>query len=148
MTRAGLRIETDIQSDKTVIVRLCGSHKPVDDLKVVRERLEALLAQGHDEFILDLGEVGYLDSAGLGEIVRLFTLISRHGGRMQVGNPPKRIKELLTVTRWFDRFRLGREDAAPELNPWSPKLPDPGSQVQIVVASGVLLLIALIILLR
>jgi len=70
-----------------------------DGDEVLREKVESLVQAGHKRIGLNLADVPYVDSAGLGEIVRCYTNVSRNEGKLRVLNPSKRISELLTVTR-------------------------------------------------
>ena len=52
--------------------------------ELLRDKVNSLLNQGHKKIILNLAEVPYIDSAGLGEIVRTYTTISRQGGSLKL----------------------------------------------------------------
>jgi len=54
--------------------------------------------QGHKKIVLNLAGVPYIDSAGLGEVVRTYTTVSRQGGSLKLLNLTKRITDLLSIT--------------------------------------------------
>jgi anti-sigma B factor antagonist len=54
--------------------------------------------------VLNLAEVPYIDSAGLGEVVRTFTTVSRQGGQLKLLNLTKRITDLLAITKLLTVF--------------------------------------------
>jgi anti-sigma B factor antagonist len=63
-----------------------------------------MVNQGHKKIILNLAEVPYIDSAGLGEIVRTYTTVSRQGGKLKLLNLTKRIQDLLAITKLLTVF--------------------------------------------
>jgi anti-sigma B factor antagonist len=74
---------------------------------LLRDKVNSLLSQGHRKLLLNLQGVPYIDSAGLGEIVRTYTTASRQGGSLKLLNLTKRIQDLLSITKLltvFDTF--------------------------------------------
>ena len=81
-----------------------------DDL--LRDKINSLIQQGHRKLLLNLEGVPYVDSAGLGEIVRTYTTVSRQGGNLKLLNLTKRIEDLLSITKLltvFDTYELEQE---------------------------------------
>ena len=75
--------------------------------EVLKDKINSLVLQGRKKLVLNLAEVPYIDSAGLGEIVRTYTTVSRQGGSLKLLNLTKRIEELLSITKLltvFDTF--------------------------------------------
>jgi anti-sigma B factor antagonist len=72
--------------------------------ELLREKVTALVNQGHKKIILNLEDVPYVDSAGLGEIVRAYTTVSRQGGSLKLVNLTKRITDLLSITKLLTVF--------------------------------------------
>jgi anti-sigma B factor antagonist len=70
----------------------------------LRDKINSLVQQGHRKIVLNLEGVPYLDSAGLGEIVRTYTTISRQGGSLKLLNLTKRITDLLSITKLLTVF--------------------------------------------
>jgi anti-sigma B factor antagonist len=68
--------------------------------------------QGHKKILLNFADVPYVDSAGLGEIVRTYTTVSRQGGSMKLLNLTKRITDLLSITKLLTVFETF--DSEPE----------------------------------
>jgi len=58
---------------------------------VLKDKITSLILQGHKKILLNLAYVPYIDSAGLGEIVRTYTTVSRQGGQLKLVNLTKRI---------------------------------------------------------
>jgi len=70
----------------------------------LRDAVTKLVDGGKTKIILNLAEVPYVDSAGLGEIVRCYTTVSRKGGRLKLLNLTKKIKDLLAITKLLTVF--------------------------------------------
>jgi len=71
---------------------------------VLKDKMRSLLEQGHKHLLLNLGEVSYVDSAGLGEIVQAYATVSKGGGSLKLLNVTKRIKDLLSITKLITVF--------------------------------------------
>jgi len=72
--------------------------------ELLKDKINALLNQGRKNLVLNLSEVPYIDSAGLGEVVRTYTTVSRQGGRLKLLNLTKRITDLLAITKLLTVF--------------------------------------------
>jgi anti-sigma B factor antagonist len=72
--------------------------------ELLKDKINSLLNQGHRKIVLNLAEVPYVDSAGLGEIVRTYTTVSRQGGSLKLLNLTKRITDLLSITKLLTVF--------------------------------------------
>ena len=72
--------------------------------EMLKEKVNSLLNQGRKKLVLNLAEVPYIDSAGLGEVVRTFTTVSRQGGSLKLLNLTKRITDLLAITKLLTVF--------------------------------------------
>ena len=75
--------------------------------EILKDKVNSLVNQGQRKIVLNLAEVPYLDSAGLGEVVRAYTTVSRQGGSLKLLNLTKRISDLLSITKLltvFDTF--------------------------------------------
>ena len=72
--------------------------------ELLKDKVNSLVNQGHRKIVLNLAEVPYVDSAGLGEIVRTYTTVSRQGGSLKLLNLTKRITDLLSITKLLTVF--------------------------------------------
>ena len=80
--------------------------------ELLKDKINSLIQQGHKKLILNLEGVPYVDSAGLGEIVRTYTTVSRQGGNLKLLNLTKRIEDLLSITKLltvFDTYESEQE---------------------------------------
>ncbi len=93
-------------SDVTVL-DLKGKMTLGEGDELLKDKINSLLANGKKKLVLNLEGVPYIDSAGLGEIVRTYTTVSRQGGSLKLLNLTKRIEDLLSITKLltvFDTF--------------------------------------------
>ena len=72
--------------------------------ELLKDKINSLMNQGRGKILLNLEGVPYIDSAGLGEIVRTYTTVSRQGGTMKLVNLTKRITDLLAITKLLTVF--------------------------------------------
>ena len=72
--------------------------------ELLKDKVNSLLNQGQKKIVLNLAAVPYIDSAGLGEIVRTYTTVSRQGGNLKLLNLTKRITDLLSITKLLTVF--------------------------------------------
>jgi anti-sigma B factor antagonist len=93
-------------SDVTVL-DLKGKMTLGEGDELLKDKINSLLAAGKKKLLLNLEGVPYIDSAGLGEVVRTSTTVSRQGGSLKLLNLTKRIEDLLSITKLltvFDTF--------------------------------------------
>ena len=76
---------------------------------LVRERVTKLSAAGQHNIVIDLGNVDYIDSTGLGILVICFTSLKKQGGGLKLVNPNKRNIELLLLTKLHTVFEVFNE---------------------------------------
>jgi anti-sigma B factor antagonist len=79
--------------------------------ELLKDKINSLAMQGHRKILLNLADVPYIDSAGLGEIVRTYTTISRQGGQMKLLSLTKRIEDLLSITKLLTVFETYDNEA-------------------------------------
>ena len=76
---------------------------PVGD-ELLRSKINGLVQAGQKRIVLNLGEVPYIDSAGLGEVVRSYTTVKKHEGVLKLLSLTKRIQDLLAITKLLTVF--------------------------------------------
>ncbi len=77
----------------------------------LREAVTRVVDSGKTKILLNLAEVPYVDSAGLGEIVRCYTTVSRKNGRLKLLNLTKKIRDLLSITKLLTVFEAFESEA-------------------------------------
>jgi anti-sigma B factor antagonist len=70
----------------------------------IKRTVDDHLKRGNKKILLNLSKVPYLDSAGLGEIIRCFTTLRKSGGDFKLLSPNRRIIDLLTITKLLNVF--------------------------------------------
>jgi anti-sigma B factor antagonist len=87
-----------------VVLDLKGRVTLGDGDELLKDKVNSLVNRGFKKIVLNLAEVPYIDSAGLGEIVRTYTTVSRQGGSLKLLNLTKRISDLLAITKLLTVF--------------------------------------------
>ena len=77
-----------------------------------RDKVRELAAAGHKKMLLNLGEVSYIDSSGIGEMVSGFTTVANQSGQLKLLNLTKRVKDLLQITKLYTVFEVFDDEAA------------------------------------
>jgi anti-sigma B factor antagonist len=90
--------------DGVTILDLHGKMLIGEGDELLREKINQLVENGTQKIVLNLAEVPYVDSAGLGEIVRCFTTVSRKNGKLKLLHLTKRIQDLLSITKLITVF--------------------------------------------
>ena len=79
--------------------------------EILKDKVNSLAMQGRKRIVLNLEAVPYIDSAGLGEIVRTYTTVSRQGGSLKLLGLTKRITDLLSITKLLTVFETYDNEA-------------------------------------
>ncbi|HTR64522.1 MAG TPA: STAS domain-containing protein [Terriglobales bacterium] len=79
---------------------------------MLRELVRELAEAGHKKIALNLHEVGYVDSSGIGELVKTYTTVRNQGGQLKLVNPSKRVQDLLDMTRLTAVFNIEPDEAS------------------------------------
>jgi anti-sigma B factor antagonist len=96
-------IEERVVGDVTIL-DLKGKMTLGEGDELLKDKINSLIHQGQKKLLLNLESVPYIDSAGLGEIVRTYTTVSRQGGNLKLVNLTKRITDLLSITKLLTVF--------------------------------------------
>jgi anti-sigma B factor antagonist len=98
-----MQIEERVVGD-VVMLDLKGKITLGEGDELLKDKVNSLVNQGHKKIVLNLADVPYIDSAGLGEVVRTYTTVSRQGGSLKLLNLTKRITDLLSITKLLTVF--------------------------------------------
>jgi anti-sigma B factor antagonist len=90
--------------DGVTILDLKGKMTLGEGDELLKDKINSLIQQDRRQLVLNLEAVPYIDSAGLGEIVRTYTTVSRQGGKLKLLNLTKRITDLLAITKLLTVF--------------------------------------------
>ncbi len=77
----------------------------------MRDALSDMVSKGQKKILLNLGEVSYIDSSGIGELVSGFTTVTNQGGQLKLLGLNKRVKDLLQITKLYTVFEVHDDEA-------------------------------------
>ena len=100
------------QVGDVMILELNGRLTIGEGDELLRDKINSMLQQGHRKLLLNLGDVPYVDSAGLGQMVSTLSTVKRQGGSLKLLHLTKRIQDLLSITKLltvFDAFDSEQE---------------------------------------
>ncbi len=92
------------QVEGVVIVDLSGRIKLGEGSSVLRDTVKDLLGKGQKNILLNLGDISYIDSSGIGELVSAFTSVRNQGGELKLLHLTKKITDLLQITKLYTVF--------------------------------------------
>ena len=93
------------------ILDLHGKLTIGDGDELLKDKINSLVQQGHTRIVLNLGDVPYVDSAGLGQMVSSYRTVTRSGGSLRLLNLTARIREVLTITKLLTVFDTYESEA-------------------------------------
>jgi anti-sigma B factor antagonist len=100
------------QLDDVTIVDLRGRITLGEGSVTVRETVHDLLSKGMKRILLNLGDVNYIDSSGIGELVSAFTAAKKQGGELKLLNLTKKVHDLLQITKLSTVFDVADDETA------------------------------------
>jgi anti-sigma B factor antagonist len=92
------------QVDGVAIVDLSGRITLGEGSVILRDTVRDLVGKGNKKILLNLGEVNYIDSSGIGELVSAFTTVRNQGGELKLLNLTKKVHDLLQITKLYTVF--------------------------------------------
>jgi anti-sigma B factor antagonist len=107
-----MQISIRIKEEDISIVDLGGRITSGEGNVVLRDVVRDLLTGGSNKILLNLHEVGYVDSSGLGELVKAHTSVRNNGGQLKIVNPSKRVNDLLHLTMLHTAFDIQPDEAS------------------------------------
>lgn len=94
------------------VIDLSGKITLGEGSSMVRKMIRELVEQGRRKILINLEEVDYIDSAGIGEMVGAYTIVRGAQGELKLINLTKRVKDLLQITRLLTVFDVSDDEAA------------------------------------
>ncbi len=99
------------QVDGVTIVDCSGRITLGEGSITLRDTVSQLLTKGQKKILLNLGEVNYIDSSGIGELVSAFTTVRKQGGELKLLNLTKKVHDLLQITKLYTVFDVKDDEA-------------------------------------
>jgi anti-sigma B factor antagonist len=95
---------THRDAGKVTVVDLSGRIVLGDGSALLRKTIRALLADQRNNILLNLADVDYIDSSGIGELVSAFTAVKNQSGEMKLLHLTKKVRDLLQITKLYTVF--------------------------------------------
>ena len=103
---------TTRQIDGVSIVDLSGRITLGEGSTMLRDIVRDMIAKGNKKILLNLGDVTYIDSSGIGELVSAFTTVRNGGGELKLLNLTKKVHDLLQITKLYTVFDIKDDEAS------------------------------------
>ncbi|HET9283664.1 MAG TPA: STAS domain-containing protein, partial [Candidatus Angelobacter sp.] len=100
------------QLDGVTIVDMSGRITLGEGSVILRDTIRDLVGKGQKKILLNLGDVTYIDSSGIGELVSAFTAVRREGGELKLLNLTKKVHDLLQITKLYTVFDIKDDETA------------------------------------
>ena len=98
------------QVDGVTIVDCSGRITLGEGSVILRDTVREILGKGNKKIVLNLADVNYIDSSGIGELVSAFTTTKNQGGELKLLNLTKKVNDLLQLTKLFTVFEVYNEE--------------------------------------
>ncbi len=99
------------QVDSVTVVDMSGRITLGEGCSQMRGLIREQIAKGNKNLLLNLGDVTYIDSSGIGELVSAFTAVSNQGGALKLLNLTKKVHDLLQITKLYTVFDVHDDEA-------------------------------------
>jgi anti-sigma B factor antagonist len=103
---------TSRRVDGVTILDLSGRITLGEGSVVLRDQIRELLGKSEKKILLNLGDVTYIDSSGIGELVSAFTTVRNQGGELKLLNLTKKVHDLLQITKLYTVFDVKDDEAS------------------------------------
>ncbi len=100
------------QVDGVTILDLSGRITLGEGSVQLRDAVRDLLSKGQKHILLNLADVSYIDSSGIGELVSAFTTVRNQGGELKLLNLTKKVHDLLQITKLYTVFDVKEDEAS------------------------------------
>jgi anti-sigma B factor antagonist len=100
------------QVDGVTILDLSGRITLGEGSVTLREAVQDAIAKGEKKLLLNLGNIDYIDSSGLGELVSAYTSVKNSGGELKLLHLTKKVHDLLQITKLYTVFDVKDDEAA------------------------------------
>src|SRR6266478_2049314 len=100
------------QVDGITVLDLSGRITLGEGSVVLRDTIREVLGKGEKKILLNLGDVTYIDSSGIGELVSAFTAVRKEGGELKLLNLTKKVHDLLQITKLYTVFDVKDDETA------------------------------------
>jgi anti-sigma B factor antagonist len=99
------------QLGDVAVIDVSGRITLGEGASMIRDAVRALTTKGNRKILLNLGDVSYIDSSGIGELVAGYTSVANAGGSLKLLSLTKRVKDLLQITKLYTVFDVHEDEA-------------------------------------
>jgi len=99
------------QVDSVIVIDISGRITLGEGCAQLRELIRDQLGKGNKQILLNLADVAYIDSSGIGELVSAYTAVSNQGGQLKLLNLTKKVHDLLQITKLYTVFDIHDDEA-------------------------------------
>ena len=99
------------QTNEVTIVDLSGQIKLGEGSSVLRDIVKDLLSKGEKKILVNLSNVNYIDSSGIGELVSAHTSACNQGGEIKLLHLTKKVRDLLQIMKLYSVFQVVDDEA-------------------------------------
>jgi anti-sigma B factor antagonist len=100
------------QVNGVTVVDMSGRITLGEGSVVLRDSIRDLVAKGQKKILLNLGDVTYIDSSGIGELVSAFTTVRNQGGELKLLHLTKKVHDLLQITKLYTVFDIKDDETS------------------------------------
>jgi len=103
---------THRDSGNVTVIDMGGRITLGDGSALLRKTVLALLDEDRTRILINLADVDYIDSSGIGELVHAYTSVKNRGGELKLLHLTKKVKDLLQITKLYTVFDVHADEAA------------------------------------
>ena len=108
-----MKMTTSIrQVGGVTVVDVSGRIELGEESAALRDLIGDLLGKGNKQILLNLGDVHYIDSSGLGTLVSAFTSVRKQGGELKLLNLTNKVSDLMQITKLYTVFDIANDEAS------------------------------------
>jgi anti-sigma B factor antagonist len=95
-----------------IVIELSGRITLGDGSVLLRDQIREELAKGKEQILLNLADVSYMDSSGLGELISAYTSVKNRGGEVKLLNLTRRVRDLTEIVKLYTVFDIYDDEAS------------------------------------
>jgi anti-sigma B factor antagonist len=103
---------TNRQVGDVTVVDATGRITLGEGASVFRDMIRDLATKGNKKILINLSDVSYIDSSGIGEMVSSFTTVTNHGGQLKLLGLTKRVKDLLQINKLYTVLEVFEDESS------------------------------------
>jgi len=94
------------------VIEMVGRITIGEGSSALREAVRDMVARNQNKIVLNMAEVPYIDSSGIGELVQAYSTVTKRGGQFKLSNLTDRVRQLLKISKHDMLFDIHEQEAA------------------------------------